>query len=95
MDLCVRERRKSILFEVKDDVYKVSARDILCSEAHKNIWKITLADGRDIDVRMTVGELFALLASSGSFVRCGAAYIINLAEIRRLNAKTVLISNGV
>ena len=36
---------------------------------------------------MTTGELFALLSPSGNFARCGAAYILNLAKLRRLSPR--------
>lgn len=86
--------RRSVLLKTDGEVHSVAVRDILYSEAHKNNQQIYFADGRSIQVRMTVSELFSLFAPSGSFVRCGTTYLLNLAKIGQLNPKSVLMTNG-
>jgi DNA-binding LytR/AlgR family response regulator len=88
------ERRRNVLLKVDGEVRSIAVRDILYCEAHRNDQCISLADGSDVRLRMTTGELFALLAPSGSFARCGAAYILNLAKLRRLNPKSALMADG-
>jgi len=81
------ERRRSVLLKVDGGVRSAAVRDILCCEAHRNDQCIFLTDGGNVRLRMTTGELFALLSPSGNFARCGAAYILNLAKLRRLSPR--------
>lgn len=88
------EHRRNILLRVDGEVRSVAVRDTLYCEAHRNDQCISLADGSNVRLRMTTGELFALLARSGNFVRCGAAYILNLAKLRRLSPRSALTADG-
>lgn len=94
-DIAKRERApEKRLLKVDGEVRSVAVQDILYREARRNYQHVSLANGSDIRLRMTTGELFALLAPSGSFARCGAAYILNLAKLRRLNPKSALMAGG-
>ncbi|MDD3335493.1 MAG: LytTR family DNA-binding domain-containing protein [Eubacteriales bacterium] len=93
IDRCEPERRRSILLKVNNEMRRVAVREILYCEANKNIQQITLANGEVLQVRMTVSELFAILSPSKNFIRCGAAYILNLTKIRRLKPKSALLTN--
>lgn len=89
------ERRRSVLLKVDGEVRSIAARDILYCEARRNDQRVSLADGSNVRSRVTTGELFAMLAPSGNCARCGAAYILNLAKLRRLNSKSALMADGV
>lgn len=56
------ERRRNVLLKVDGEVRSVAVRDILCCEAHRNEQCIFLADGSEVRLRITTGELFDLLA---------------------------------
>ena len=88
------ERRRNVLLKVDGEVRSVAVRDILCCEAHRNEQCIFLADGSEVRLRITTGELFDLLAPSGNFARCGAAYILNLAKLRTLSPRSALMADG-
>ncbi len=84
-----QERRRHVLLKVEGMLRSVAVRDIIYSESTKNHQAIHLEDGTTMLSRMAVSELFDELSPSGCFVRCGSAYILNLAKIKRLGTKTV------
>ena len=91
-----------IRLKTENGVESINASRIMCSEAHAHYQYITLDAGEQIRVRMTVTELYTLLARTGGFIRVGSAYIINLrnaknvstAEVRLYNNITVPIPRG-
>ena len=88
-----RTRERFIKFKTENGVKSVNARHIIYSEAHAHYQHITLLDGSQIRVRMTVAELHAMLMKSGGFVRVGSAYILNLRNIRNVSASEVRLYN--
>jgi len=88
------EHQRSVLLKADGEVRSVAVRDILYCEAHRNDQRMFLADGSKVWLHMTAGELFALLAPSGNYARCGAAYILNLAKLRRLSSRSALMADG-
>ena len=49
----------------------------MCSEAHDHYQYVTMYNGTQIKVRMTVTELFTMLSKYGGFVRSGSTYMIH------------------
>ncbi len=90
-----RTRERFIKFKTENGVKSVNARHIIYSEAHAHYQYITLLDGSQIRVRMTVAELHAMLMKSGGFVRVGSAYILNLRNIRNVSASEVRLYNDI
>lgn len=88
------ERRQHLLIKVDGEVCSIAVRNILYTQSDKNRQVLHLAGGRELAVRMTVGELFQLLAASNAFVRCGSSYILNLAKLKRLSPKYAILSDG-
>jgi len=89
-----RSEFRNVLLKVDGGVRSIAVRDILYCEAHRNDQCISFSDGSSVRLRIKTGELFALLAPSGNFVRCGAAYILNLAKLCRLNPRSALMADG-
>ena len=46
-------------------------------------------------VRLTVTELFAILAKYGGFIRVGSSYIINLRHVKNLSRADVYLYNDI
>ncbi len=89
----VEERH--IKLKTENGIESVNASHILYSEAHAHYQYITLEDGAQLRVRMTVAELFAMLMKKGGFVRVGSAYIVNLRNIRNVSTSEVHLYNNI
>lgn len=87
--------QRLIKFKTENGVESVNASHIMCSEAHDHYQYVTLSGGKVIKVRMTVTELYALLAKHGGFIRVGSSYIINLRHVKNLSRTEVLLYNDI
>ena len=90
-----RTRARFIKFKTENGVERINASLILYSEAHAHYQYITLEDGKQLRVRMTVAELFTMLMKNGGFVRVGSAYIVNLRNIRNVSTSEVHLYNNI
>ena len=90
-----RTRERFIKFKTENGVKSVNASHIIYSEAHAHYQHITLMDGSKIRVRMTVADLYAMLAKHNGFVRVGSAYIVNLRNIMNVSTNEVHLTNDV
>ena len=88
-------RQRLIKIKTENGVESVNASHITCSEAHDHYQHVTLSSGEVIKVRMTVAELFTLLAKHGGFIRVGSPYIINLRHVKNLSRTEVLLYNDI
>ena len=86
---------KQIMFKTESGVESVNAARILCSEAHGHYQHLLLEDRSQIKIRMTVTELYTILAKCGGFARVGSAYIINLRNIKNISANEVYLYHDV
>ena len=82
---------KLIRFKTENGIESINANNIMYSEAHDYYQYIKLDNGQTIKVRMTVSELYALLAKNDGFFRLGSAYIINLRNIKNLTSSAILL----
>ena len=76
-------------------IESVNASRIMYSESHAHYQYVTLEDGSQLRVRMTVAELFATLIKYDGFVRVGSAYIVNLRNIRNVSTSEVHLYNNI
>ena len=90
-----RMRERFIKFKTENGIESVNAGHIIYSEAHAHYQHITLINGSQIRVRMTVAELHAMLMKNGGFVRVGSAYILNLRNIKNVSASEVRLYNDI
>lgn len=87
-------RPKYIVFKSSGELHNIAVGDIVFVESTGNYQKITVRSGGTLLVRQTSEKLFEMLVEHDCFARCGKAYILNLAHIKRLTAKTVLMSTN-
>ena len=85
---------KLIRFKTENGIESINASNIVYSEAHDHYQYITLDNGQLIKVRMTVSELYAMLAKNDGFFRLGSAYIINLRNIKKLTSSEIVLYNN-
>ena len=83
-----------IKFKTENGVERINASHIMYSEAHDHYQYVMLNEGRQIKVRMTVSELFAILIKNDGFVRVGSAYIINLRNVKNISTSEVRLYNN-
>jgi DNA-binding LytR/AlgR family response regulator len=86
-------RERFIKFKTENGIESVNASHIICSEAHAHYQHITLLDGLQIRVRMTVAELYGVLAKHDGFARVGSAYIVNLRNVKNVSTYKVELYN--
>ena len=82
---------KLIRFKTENGIESINANNIMYSEAHDHYQYITLENTQLLKVRMTVSELYAILAKNDGFFRLGSAYIINLRNIKNLTSSAILL----
>ena len=93
--LASAERLGQCLIKLKTEngVESINASYIICSEAHDHYQYVTLINGTQLKIRLTVTELYALLAKQGGFIRVGSPYIINLRHVKNVSRTDVLLYN--
>ena len=88
-------RERFIKFKTENGIESVNASHIICSEAHAHYQHITLLDGLQIRVRMTVAELYGVLMKHDGFARVGSAYIVNLRNIMNVSNSEVHLTGDI
>ena len=86
---------KLIKLKTENGVESINASNIMCSESHDHYQYVTLFEGTQLKVRLTVAELFTILAKYGGFIRVGSPYIINLRHVKNVSRTEVLLYNNV
>ena len=87
--------QRLIKLKTENGVESVNASHIVCSEAHDHHQYVTLIDGTQLKIRLTVSELFATLCRYGGFIRVGSPYIINLKYVKNVSRTDVLLYNNI
>ena len=87
--------RHLIKLKTENGVESINAVKIICSEAHAHYQHVTLDGGDQLRVRMTVSELYTLLAQYGGFIRVGSSYIINLRNVKNVSTTELNMYNGI
>jgi DNA-binding LytR/AlgR family response regulator len=86
---------KLIKFKTENGIESINANSVMYSESHSHYQYVTLEDGRQIKVRMTVSELHSMFMKYGGFIRVGRAYIINLRNIKNVSTSEVHLYNNI
>ena len=87
--------RRLIKLKTENGVENVDASHVICSEAHAHYQYVTVEGDKQLRVRMTVNELYTLLAKNGGFIRVGSAYVINLHQIKNVSTSEVHMYNDI
>ena len=99
MDVAIVQAEKVgqrlIKFKTENGLESVNASHIMCSEAHDHYQYVTMYNGTQIKVRMTVTALFTMLSRYGGFVRIGSAYIVNLRHVKNVTPTAVYLYNNI
>ena len=87
--------QRLVKLKTENGVESINATHILYSEAHAHYQYVTLDGEEKLRVRMTVSELYTLLAPYGGFIRVGSAYIINLRNVKNVSTSEVHLYNNI
>lgn len=91
---CMKEAQlRYIALRSEGELRRIALRDIIFCESHGNYQYITLVDGTEIRVRMTLSELHTLMSNSRDFVRVGVARLVNLSHVDSVSSKEILLDN--
>lgn len=77
---------QKLIFKTENGMEKLSASQIVCSEARGHYQYITRIGGAQIRVRMTVAELYDQFCKHRGFIRVGSAYIVNLRNMKNITS---------
>lgn len=89
-----KNKQKYIMLKIASGIRKLDITEIVYSETDKHIQNIYLADNERLQVRMSNGEFYGMLAFDPRFYKCGSTYIINLAKITEITTRQILFDNG-
>ena len=87
--------QRLIKMKTENGIESINVSHIICSEAHDHYQYVTMYNGTQIKIRMTVTELFTMLSGYGGFIRIGSAYIINLRHVKNVSRTEVCLYNDV
>ena len=87
--------QRLIKMKTENGLESINVSHIICSEAHDHYQYVTMYNGTQIKIRMTVTELFTMLSGYGGFIRIGSAYIINLRHVKNVSRTEVRLYNDV
>lgn len=90
-----KQRERLVKLKTEEGAQSINASRIVYSEAHDHYQYVMLMDGRQLKIRMTVSDLYAILAGSEGFIRIGSAYIINLRHVKNVSRTEVCLYNDV
>ena len=88
------EQKKYLLLKVDDRICRVALNDIIYCEAQGKCQCLYLADGTQLQLRMTMARIYEMLAGYEEFVKVGIAYIVNMEHIDSLNSQEMYLDNG-
>ncbi len=99
MDKAVRMTEKSseqhLSVKSRSSVYMLKLKTLLYVEAINHSQFVYSAAEAPVELRMTINELHEMLSETDyDFYRVGAAYIVNLKQIRQLSAKEMVMNGG-
>ena len=87
--------QRLIKMKTENGLESINVSHIICSEVHDHYQYVTMHNGTQIKIRMTVTELFTMLSGYGGFIRIGSAYIINLRHVKNVSRTEVCLYNDV
>ena len=86
--------QRLIKLKTENGVESINATNIIYAEAHGHYQYVTISGNKQLRVRMTVSELYNVVAPNGGFIRVGSAYIINLRNVKSVSTNEVLMYHG-
>ena len=87
--------QRLIKMKTENGLESINVGHIICSEVHDHYQYVTMYNGTQIKIRMTVTELFTMLSRYGGFIRIGSAYIINLRHVKNVSRTEVCLYKDV
>ncbi len=88
------DRKKYLVLRIEGRMQRVALHDIVYCEAQRKNQCLHLADDSQHLLRMTLTEIYDMLAGYQEFVRVGVAYVMNLEYIDNLNAQEICLNSG-
>ena len=95
IEMAEHVRERLVKLKTENGVESINASHVMYSESHAHYQYVTLEDGKQLRVRITVAELYSVLMKSGGFTRVGSAYIINLRKIKNVTTSEVHLYNDI
>jgi DNA-binding LytR/AlgR family response regulator len=94
--LSIKKTRSSyVVLKTSEGLQKLDFADFIYSETEKHIQHIHLTGTECLKARISCCDLYDLLSPDHRFYKCGSTYIINLAKVKGVTAKSILFENGI
>ncbi len=98
LDKCVSDidakRRRYLLLKTDGMTHRIAPDTIVFCEAQGKRQFLHLSDGSRLTLHLTMAGLYGMLEPFEEFARVGAAYIVNLEHIIRLNSHHICLDTG-
>lgn len=89
------EKRKDyLLLRIEGKICRVLLSDIVYCEAQGKNQKLYLEDNAPQKLRMSMTEIYGMLAGRQEFAKVGVSYIVNLNHVDSLNAQEICLDTG-
>lgn len=86
---------KLVSIKTENGIERINVNHVLYSESHAHYQHILLENGKQLRSRMTVSDLYGMIAEYGGFERVGSAYIINLRNIKNISTTELHLYNNI
>lgn len=90
-----RVGERLVKLKTEGGMESINVGRIMFSESHAHYQYVTLENGKQLRLRMTVADLYTTLMKCGGFVRVGSAYIINLRNVKNVSTSEVHLYNNI
>ncbi|MCM1537797.1 MAG: LytTR family DNA-binding domain-containing protein [bacterium] len=88
-------RKKYVLLRIDGKIRRIAVNEIVCCEAQGKTQYLHFTDGTCSQLRITMTELYEMLAPCHEFARVGISYIVNLEHVESLSRQELQMDNGI
>jgi len=93
--LLPKSEEENLLVKTSDgEAQTVAVEKIVLAESDGHYWCLRLADGQQVRIRISAGELWERLSATGRFVQAGRGVILGVAAVRSLVAAGAVLADG-
>jgi len=93
--LLPKSEEENLLVKTSEgETQTVPVEKIVLAESDGHYWCLRLADGRQVRIRISVGELWERLSATGRFVQADRGVILGVAAVRSISAAGAVLADG-
>ncbi len=94
LDLCEREKHRSIIVKCKNGIKRIDLDQLVSCEVNRRTIVFRMENGREFEHNGSMDNLCTQLAQYENFMRPHRAYLINMEHIDMITGKSILMMDG-